>query len=265
MAISENTEAKKSKKDLFLENIRKKRPDINPDDEEGFYGALNDEYDQGAQRDKDLEGYKKSEQSIIDLFNKNPGTAELYTEMATNGTSPLEYFTEKHGEDFITACEDPDVREKLVAAQNKYIEKQAKNAKLEEEAAANLESTLDNLDAAAEECGVDDDVKTQAFEQFASILDDAIVDKVSKETFSMIIKGISHDADVEQASTEGELKGRNAKISQIKKREPRHDMPPVLTGQGGNVDNSRNIPDLGALSKVGAPDVYQRGGMKRVR
>ena len=243
------SEPKVSRRDAFLGRLKKNRPDLNADNEDELYGAINDDYDS---YDRQLGEYKANNDKLIGAFNKDPRIAELFTRMA-KGENPLSYLIESFGEDEIRgALDDPAMKDKLVEAQNKYLERQTSEKKLEEEASVNLPASLDALEEAVKELGCGEEEADKAFSMFVQIQDDAIVDKVSKETWLMFLKGIMHDGDVEDASHVAEVKGRNAKIEE-KLKAPETKMPPSLSGGGSMSEEPKKKPRAieGALGRYG--------------
>ena len=105
---------------------------------------------------------------------------------------------------------------------------------------------------AAKEAGVSDEDKDKAFEAYANMLDDAIRNKVSKETWLMFIKGINHDKDVAEAADEGEVRGRNTKIVE-KLKKPTTATPPMITGQGAEAPKRKFG---GVLDNLSTSDWY---------
>ncbi|MDD3037152.1 hypothetical protein [Bacteroides sp.] len=251
----------KSKKDLFIERMKAKRPDLNYEDEDALYGSINDDYDS---YDGELKGYKKNEEKLLRAFNKDPRVASMFLAM-TNGENPLLYLIDNFGQDEIrTALDDPDMKEKIVEKQNAYLERQSKNSKLEEEAKRNILISMDALEEARNELGGSDEDADKAFEMFAQIQEDAIVDKVTKETWMMLLKGLNHDMDIENAAYEAEIKGRNARIDKEKKKKTVPEgIPPQLGGQGALNDNVSKRPIIeGALAKYSdddPDDIWKRG------
>lgn len=260
MELTEKQEVK-SKKEQFVERLKAKKPDLNFDDEEDLYGSINDDYDA---YDGELKGYKENEEKLIGAFNKDPRIASMFLAM-TKGDNPLLYLIDNFGQDEIRAAlDDPEMKDKLVERQNAYLERQAKNSKLEEEAKVNIIASLDALEAAKDELGCSDEDADHAFEMFAQIQEDAIVDKVTKETWIMFLKGLSHDVDIENATHEAEIRGRNAKIDKEKKKSTIPDgIPPQLGGQGALNDKVNRKPVIeGALAKYAeddADDIWKRG------
>lgn len=251
----------KSRKQQFLERMKTKKPDLNFDDEESLYGSINDDYDA---YDGELKGYKANEEKLLGAFNKDPRVASMFLAM-TNGENPLLYLIDNFGQDEIRAAlDDPEMKDKLVEKQNAYLERQSKNSQLEEEAKRNITTSLDALEAAKNEMGCSDEDADKAFELFAQIQEDAIVDKVTKETWVMLLKGLNHDMDIENAAHEAEIRGKNAKIDKEKKKKTVPDgIPPQLGGQGALSDKAGKRPVIeGALAKYSdddSDDIWKRG------
>lgn len=260
MADSEKQEVN-TKKQLFMDRIKAKKPDLNIEDEESLYGSINDDYDS---YDGELNGYKENEGKLLNAFNKDPRVASLFLAM-TKDENPLLYLIDNFGQDDIrTALDDPEMKDKIVEKHNAYLERQLKNSKMEEEAKQNIIVSLDALEEAKGELGCGDEDADKAFEMFAQIQEDALVGKISKDTWMIILKGITHDADMESAAYEAEIKGRNSKIDgEKKKRTPPVEMPPQIGGQGALADKGSRKPVIeGALSKYGesgADDIWERG------
>ena len=99
-----------------------------------------------------------------------------------------------------------------------------------------------------------DEDKDKAFEAYANMLDDAIRNKVSKETWLMFIKGINHDKDVAEAADEGEVRGRNTKIVE-KLKKPTTATPPMITGQGAEAPKRKFG---GVLDNLSSSDWYEK-------
>ncbi|MEG1545504.1 MAG: hypothetical protein RR382_13455, partial [Tannerellaceae bacterium] len=163
----------------------------------------------------------------------------------------------------VEALRDPSKREEYAASNSKYIEKMAANKKLQEEAASNLATSLDALDAAKEELGMDDEQANAAFELFDKVQDDAIVNKVTKETWMMFLKGLNFDVAVADAERTGEVRGKNSKIDETKKKKTAPvDLPPVIGGQAGE-EKKAEKQELGVLNRFSGESIFERGRKRR--
>ena len=254
-AVNEMKPAKTGK-ELMLERLSVKHPDINGDDEESLFGAIGADYDE---YDKQIESNAQMRESLdkmLAIFEESPEAAALYVDLAKGGKSVLEYLIENYGDDFLEALEDrdPETIAKITKAESNYRAKVAKDKELGEQAKQNLVVSLDALDEAAKEAGVSDEDKDKAFEAYANMLDDAIRNKVSKETWLMFIKGINHDKDVAEAADEGEVRGRNTKIVE-KLKKPTTATPPMITGQGAEAPKRKFG---GVLDNLSTSDWYEK-------
>lgn len=249
---------KKTGRELILERMSVKHPDLDVEDDEAIFTAIGQDYDDFDSAQGKYAEANDALAKMLEVFESNPDAASLYVDLARGGTSVLEYLIERYGDDFREALEDPAMRDRIVEAEHKYRENVAKDAELREEAKANLATTLTALDEAAKECGVGEEERDAAFEAFVNMVDDAIRDKVSKDTWIMFIKGITHDEDVEQAGEEGEVRGRNTRIREALKK-PDAKMPPMLGGQGGAISEAPAAPKYGGyLDEIEDGDWYTR-------
>lgn len=258
----ENEVVDKKKKELFLERLRAKYPEIDFDDEENFYGRVNDDYEAYEGR---ISESAKQEGELTNLFSSDPRSADFLMSWK-GGESPAVLMMRMFGPEFGDALEDPELQEKLSEARNEYIARQSKDKELQEQAKVNLSESLANLDAVQAECGLTDEQADQVFMAFDQIVDDAIVNKVSKQTWEMIRKSLNYDQDVAAAAHEGEVRGRNTKIDANKqKKTVPENLPPAIMGNGEISETKK--PHLGALERFGdtGQSVWDRGGMKRGR
>lgn len=76
-----------------------------------------------------------------------------------------------------------------------------------------------------------DDEIDAAMEFLINIMKDGILGKFSAESIMMALKAINHDDDVDYASREGEVRGRNAKIQEQLRQGRRGDGLPQLGGK----------------------------------
>ena len=198
MEQTENKEVK-SKRDSFMERIKGKRPDLNYEDEDAFYGAIDDDYAEAeAYKSKMEEGNKK----VTDFMNANPRNAQLFMDIM-NGKDLAVCMLENYGDDFREALENPELSEKIAEANKSYQEKILKSREMEEAASANLTTSMDALTEAQNSVGADDEMAGKVFEAYCAMVNDAILNKVSKETWVMFFKALGYDTDIEDAKATG--------------------------------------------------------------
>lgn len=231
----EEMEKKESKRDLLKKRLSEKYPDKNFDEDEDFMGAISDDYDN---YDKELERYKSDERTFSDMFSADPRSAQFLADWK-NGTDPMIAFVRRFGTELKDAIDDPERQEELAKANADYLERISKSKQLEEEYAANIDVTNQNIEEWQAEKGIDDEKVNEVIAAWLSTINDGIKGALSKDTLDMFYKAINHDSDVASAEHVAEVRGRNAKINENKMRRSQGDGMPTLGGantkaSGGN-------------------------------
>lgn len=257
--MPKNTEVK-SNRDQHLERLKAKYPDKEYADDEALFGQINEDYDG---YDKQLSEYREREKALSDLFASNPRSASFLTDWR-NGEDPIVGLVRKFGDDFKAALEDPEKQEALAAANKEYAERIAKEGEFEEQYQQNISETLATLEKMQQEDGLSDEDIDKAMDFLIAIMKDGLLGKFSPDSIRMALKAINHDADVEEASHEGEVKGRNSKIEEKLRKGGRSDGTANLAGKHGGKGGAREMPDLGAIERgYGSQNIWERGGEKR--
>ncbi len=224
--MADNKEVK-SKRDLFSDRMKGKYPDKQFDDDEALFGQINDDYDD---YDKRLGEYQGREEAMSNLFTSDPRSAKFLTDWR-NGKDPAIALVDMYGEDFVEDMKDPAKREEVAAASKAYAERVAKEKKYQEQYDKNIEETRSTVEKLQQEEGLTDDEIDAAMEFLINIMKDGILGKFSAESIMMALKAINHDDDVDDASREGEVRGRNAKIQEQLRQGIRGDGLPQLGGK----------------------------------
>ena len=222
----------KGKRDQFGERLKKKYPDRDYADDEALFGQINDDYDD---YDNQLNQYKERESRLTDLLAKDPRSAQFITDMA-KGNDPWLAVIERLGIDGVTdLMNDPGKQAAYAEANKKYVERLAKEKSLEDEYERNFAESMNLLEQIQQERGLGDETIDAAMELVIRIANEAILGKFTAGTIDMALNAVNHDADVQNARTEGTVAGRNAKIDE-KLRKPK-------TGDGTpNLAGSNNAP-----------------------
>ena len=251
----------KSKKELLNERLKNKYPDKDFEDEEALYGQISDDYDS---YDNQISGYQDREKKFTDMFTADPRSAHFLTSWS-NGDDPVVTLVRQFGTDIKDAIDDPERLEQIAEANKEYVERVAREKELEGEYQTNLQESLQYLDTFQEENGLSDDEVDDVMEYLLGIVKDGIMGKFSPESIDMARKALNHDVDVEEASNEGEVRGKNAKISEQLRKKSKGDGLASLDGKNGGSGNARPMPSLGALDNFGDNNqtIWERGGEKR--
>lgn len=227
----------KSGKDSFNERFGKRFPDVNIEDEEAYYGALNGELDR-------LEKSDAAQKELGNILASDPRSAGFLMVLKSGG-NPVEYLIEQYGEDFREALNDEEKAKEFAAAFAKNVEKRAESEKLREQADANMQAMIDALDAAQADGSFADDDAVDAFEYLyadGGLLDRILVNDIKKEDWLMLMKAAKYDdmikeneQKVAEAKEEGEIAGRNANIDIQKKKKAQ------VKAMPGNVPSTGSV------------------------
>ena len=197
-------------------------------DEEAYFGRLNEFADE---RDADLEGYRKNDEEMRNLLQKDPTLAAFISDSA-NGKHPIYSIIERVGTDGLKAMlEDPEKAKEIEAADKSYLERVAREKALGEEHEANLAESMSRMDKMKAERGLTDEQADEAMKLIADIVDEVIMGKFTERTLDMALNAINHDSDVATAREEGEIAGRNKKIKTELRKPTQGDVP--MLGGGG--------------------------------
>lgn len=227
----------KSMRERLGERLKNRYPDREYADDEALFGQINDDYDEYDNR---LSGYEEREGKLVDMFNRNPRSAQFITDMA-QGRDPWTSLISRIGIDGVKEMlDDPAKMEEYSASNKEYIDRMAKQKGLEEEWEKNMKSTLAMLEQKQRELGLSDEQIDAAADWIKEVTNDAVIGIIKPETIDMALKAINHDADISAAREEGEIRGKNAKAEAKLRKPQRGDGTPTLAGANNAPAPSRN-------------------------
>lgn len=253
----ESAPAAKSKRNLYMEGFRKKHPDWAEDDEEGFYGALSDD---DAAREEEMNGYKSREEELSTALSGSPLNAALFLDAANGTPIPLSIL-KRYPNEVKAWMDDPENTEEIEKVFTDLADRMEKNKQLDEEAQKNLDETnalIDDMIAAGE---IKDDEEANSLVEFlGKIALGLTTNHLEKDWLIAAKNAMNHDSDVEAARSEGEIAGRNAKITAQKAASKRgannhSGMGSSNAGQSLSTKETRN-----ATGNTGKRDMW--AGMK---
>ena len=253
----------KSKRDNSMERMSTKNPDRSFDDDEAFFGQINDDYDD---YDKRIAESQSREEAFSNMFTSNPKSARLMMEWK-NGNDPVAALIRIYGkDDILAAIEDPERLADIEQANKDFADKVAKNDEYDAQYEKNLPASLQAIEAWAAENGVSDDDIDKAATALSKLCGDFILGIIAPESIEMMLKAQNYDADIEQAQMEGEVAGRNAKIEEKLRKGKKGDGTVQLNGKNSKGDRQPKR-DLGALDRYdeGKKSIFERGGEKRIQ
>lgn len=224
----------KSRRDQHIERLRTKYPEKKFEDDEEIYGQISDDYDQYEQ---EIEGYKGREKQLSDMFAADPRSAQFLVDMH-KGEDPVIGLVRNFGIEVKDVLDDPHMQEKIKEANKDYLERLAASKKLDEEYESNMDQTLETLRQFQQERGLSDEQVDDVVNALLGIVKDGVMGKFAPETLDMIVKAINHDTDVMNAQEEGNIAGRNAKITEKLRKSEMGDGTKPLGGRNGTPGGS---------------------------
>lgn len=236
----------KSGRDSFRERFGKKYPDVNMDDEEAYYGALNGELDR-------MERSDAAQRELGEVLGRDPRSAGFLM-VLKNGGNPMEYLIEQYGDDFRDALNDEVKAKELAAAFAKHAEKRAESENMRAQADANMQKMVDELDAAQKDGSFSDEDATKAFEYLyadGGLMDRILINDINKNDWMMLMKAENYDRmkaegvqNAETARAEGEVAGRNANIDMQKRKRTKAQNMPTNVPSNGSVRQTPKKDDF---------------------
>ena len=249
----------KGKRDLYLESLKSRFPEKSFDsDDEIFAQAIED----NENNEKELAGFREREKGLSDMFKKDPRVARYFSGIR-KGESPDIMLVRLYGKDIVDAANDPAKMEEIAAANKEFVDRLAEEERLENGYKENSAASL----AALAESGISDDDIDKALEHLAKMSVDFVKGTITVDDVKMILNAINHDADVADATREGEVKGRNTRIVEKLRKQKAGDGIPNI-GAGGNMTpKAPELPDMGVLNDYGdnSQSIWDRGNYKRVK
>lgn len=186
--------------------------------------------------------YDENTEKLTNLFNNSPRAAVFLNTLAVTGDAAAA-IRKAYGAEAYSAFNEGSASGVIAQIEAEDAKLRAENEQFEQEKEANLKQSFEELQAFAQEKGLNEDETVQVFMRFHAILEDALNGKYSRDLFEMGWKADHYDDDLASARREGEVTGRNAKIQEMaRKRQESAAMPPQLSGQGVRSEESRPAP-----------------------
>lgn len=204
----------------FAGRFSKAHPDIDFEDKEARYSALNDDRDL-------LDSYEESGAALGNAFDKHPWTASMLMALKENDDlDPITWMAD-NGIDISKALEDEEYRKTISAKIADFESKQLEGKQADEERADNLQASADAL----KQLGLSDEENLKMWNHlFEEIVDPALRGEVSVDTWKAVQKAMNYDTDMVSARNEGAMVARNEKIKNNVKKSETSELPTLSTG-----------------------------------
>lgn len=218
----------KSRRDTFRENFASRHPDVNMDDEEAYYAALDDEYNL---RDEELRRNRENNEKLNNMFLENPNAAYFMNDLLDGKKQMGVALMEQFGELFKDAVNDPSPEN--VKAFADALDAHAKQIKKNDELQAQFEQNIDASETTIEDWAKQHNATPEQIDAIREFINqqfgNLIVGIISPEMLDFAFKGLNYDKDVAAAEESGQAAGRNQRI-QEKIRKGKGDGMPMIAG-----------------------------------
>lgn len=203
----------------FSKRFSNRHSDIDFEDKEARYAAMND--------DADLLGqYEQSGKALSKVFDKHKWLAALAMDMEKNpDDNPFDAMA-RMGIDVKTLLDDPEGGKKLAEILAKHNEDVAEQNEATEEVTANMRKSLERL------MKLYPDDAQDMWSQIYEIHDKVESGDISDDIWKMLHNANNYDSDISSARDEAAMQARNEKIQNKVRSSANEGIPPSLSSSG---------------------------------
>lgn len=221
----------------FSKRFAKRHSDIDFEDKEARYAAMNDDADT-------LGKYEESGAALSKMLDNNKWLAAMVLDSTRKGMHPFEWMASQ-GIDIKAALEDEELGKKVADQITKYQEKVAEQEKHGEELMKNLQKSREALD----KLGLSEDEANDLYGKVWSVIGDAEEGNISTDTWKLFMNAYNYDSDIASARDEAAMQARNEKIQNKVRSSASEGIPPSLSSSGaGNKPAAPKKPKKSAAS-----------------
>lgn len=199
-------EIKETKKEAFRRRMAERKPDLNLDDDDAYYGYMGDMMDE-------YDTYRESSEIMRRNLDHSPALTDMLTAARGNKEfDPVIWMVEYQGLDLDALRDDPEYMAKLTEARNKWLAQRAKKDDTDKQIEANIPRSIEAVMAKRDEMGLSDQQVSEILAEIFQMGGDLEVGIIPIKMFELMAKGMTRDADVELAREEGLAEGLNTKV-----------------------------------------------------
>lgn len=208
-------EIKETRREAFLRRMAEREPNLNLDDEDAYYGYMDDmvtEYDD----------FRKSSEAMRQNMANSPALTEmLMAARGQDGFDPVLWMIENRGLDLDALRDDEKYAEKVTEARNAWLAKKAKDEETFEAAKANMPRSIEAIKAKQAEMGLSDEQANEIVGDIYQMGTDLTMGIIPVNIFEMLAKGKAYDKDVEEAREVGVAQGLETKVTDKLRKIPK--------------------------------------------
>jgi hypothetical protein len=218
----------------FSDRFKKRHADIDFEDKESRYAAMNDDADL-------LERYEESGKALSKVFDKHKWLAALAMDMEKNpDDNPFDAMA-RLGIDVKTLFDDPEGGKKLAEILAKHNEDVAEQNAAADRNFANMQKSYERL------MNLYPDEVNDMWSQIYEIHDKVESGDISDDIWKMLHNANNYDSDISSARDEAAMQARNEKIQNKVRSSANEGIPPSLSssGAGNKPAKKKNEPKSG--------------------
>lgn len=238
-ATDETSVDERHNRTAFSKRFSKRHSDIDFEDKEARYAAMND--------DADLLGqYEESGKALSKVFDKHKWLAALAMDMEKNpDDNPFDAMA-RLGIDVKTLLDDPEGGKKLAEILAKHNEDVAEQNDATEKVTANMRKSLERL------MKLYPDEAQDMWSQIYEIHDKVESGDISDDIWKMLHNANNYDSDITSARDEAAMQARNEKIQNKVRSSSTEGIPPSLSssGAGNKPAKKKNEPKSGFFEGI---------------
>ena len=204
----------------FSKRFSKRHSDIDFEDKEARYAAMNDDADA-------LGEYEKNGQALSKMLDNNKWLAAMVLDSTRKGMHPFEWMASQ-GIDIKAALEDEELGKKVADQITEYQEKVAEQEKHGEQLMKNLQKSRQELD----KLGLSEDEANDLYGKVWGVIADAEEGNISSDTWKLFSNAYNYDTDIASARDEAAMQARNEKIQNKVRSSASEGIPPTLSSSG---------------------------------
>lgn len=208
-------EIKETRREAFRRRMAEREPNLNLDDEDAYYGYMDDMV-------TEVDDYRKSSEAMRQNMANSPALTEmLMAARGQDGFDPVLWMIENRGLDLDALRDDEKYAEKVTEARNAWLAKKAKDEETFEAAKENMPRSIEAIKAKQAEMGLSDEQASEIVGDIYQMGSDLTMGIIPVNIFEMLAKGKTYDKDVEEAREVGIAEGLETKVTDKLRKMPK--------------------------------------------
>lgn len=198
-----------SGRDLLVERLQSYNPGVSYEDDESLYNGMLEMLDS---KDNEVSRSREKMAELADVFGRSPQAAAFFVDLM-EGKGIYESLGRNFGEDFTAAMEDAESAAEYDRGLSEWRERSEELRQREEAMRANLEAAKTEYEQFLADNGYSDEERALLEEDMMNG-SRAMGEGRYMDYVRALHRSRRYDQDVENARSEGEVRGRNARIAE---------------------------------------------------